>query len=200
MTEEQLLSNWIPHDHVWGESGPVPVELGGVSSSLGNKSVWKADLVIDDSAATVLLKILRSDAKAGFSNSEEQSPVYRNTRDLLVRIIGRERLGIFERDIHRLPSWIDYDERYFARCDYCEYNWYSERGTLVPTGWAMYGKAHLCDDCEHQREHQREVEEDEERREKEAEEAWREKEAEEARQGEEALQKEWRKWRWMDEF
>ena len=153
MTEEQLLSNWIPHDHVWGESGPVPrvgpkVEGSGVvtvhdaSGAWGyglEKSVWKADLVIDDSAAPVLLQILRADAEAGFSNSEMKSPVYSSTSDLLVRIIGRERLEIFEGDLHRLPSWIDYDERFFAPCVCCE--------KLEPTGYAMDGKVHHCDDC-----------------------------------------------------
>mgnify|MGYP004376291677 CR=1 FL=1 len=143
MTEEQLLDNWIPHDHVWGESGPVPVEiLGGVVFGRGgglDKSVWKADLVIDDSAASLLLQIMRSDAKAGFSNNKKKSPVYSSTSNLLVRIIGRERLDIFERELDRLPSWIEYDERYFTPCKKCE--------DLEPTGYAKDGKSHYCDYC-----------------------------------------------------
>ena len=92
MTEEQLLDNWIPHDHVWGASGPVPREgLGeGYTNPISEKSSWEADLVIDDSAAPVLLQILRSDAEAGFSNEEVKSPVYWQTSNLLVRIIGKE--------------------------------------------------------------------------------------------------------------
>jgi len=141
MTEEQLLDNWIPHDHVWGESGPVPRDgLGeGYTNPISEKSSWEADLVIDDSAAPVLLQILRSDAEAGFSNDEKKSPVYSSTSDLLVRIIGRERLDIFERDLQRLPSWIDWDERFFAPCYYCE--------QLEPTGYGKDGKSHHCDDC-----------------------------------------------------
>ena len=141
MTEEQLLDNWIPHDHVWGASGPVPREgLGeGYTNPISEKSSWEADLVIDDSAAHVLLQILRSDAEAGFSNEEVKSPVYWETSNLLVRIIGKERLDIFERKLDRLPSWIEYDERYFIECGECE--------KLEPTGYAKDGKSHYCDDC-----------------------------------------------------
>jgi len=103
------------------------------------ESSWKAEVVIDDSAISLLFEILLADANAGFSNSELKSPVYNATYGALARLVGNRRLELFEQDLNRLPSWRDYDKRFFGECD-------GPCGTLVPKG-SSHEKGLYCDNC-----------------------------------------------------